>query len=85
MKTASAVFIRRACALLGSSAFHWKYQGNTPVSPHLQQIMAGSRNFSLKTISRNDLMALTEEASKVSGIPYVMDAYADEALTVLLD
>jgi hypothetical protein len=51
----------------------------------LQQIMAGSRNFSLNTLSRNDLMALTEEASKISGIPYVMDAYADEALTVLLD
>jgi len=51
----------------------------------LQQIMAGNRNFTLKTLSRDDLMALTEEASKVSGIPYVMDAYADEALTVLLD
>ncbi len=51
----------------------------------LQQIMAGSRNFSLKTVGRNDLMALTEEASHVSGIPYVMDAYADDALTVLLD
>ena len=51
----------------------------------LQQIMAGSRNFNVKSISRNDLMALTEEASSVSGIPYVMDAYADEALTVLLD
>lgn len=51
----------------------------------LQQIMAGSRNFAVKTLSRDDLMALTEEASQVSGIPYVMDAYADEALTVLLD
>ncbi|HNY89543.1 MAG TPA: glutamate synthase-related protein [Methanoregulaceae archaeon] len=51
----------------------------------LQQIMAGSRNFNIGSISRNDLMALTEDASKVSGIPYVMDAYADEALTVLLD
>ena len=51
----------------------------------LQQIMAGSRNFNIRSISRNDLMALTEDASKVSGIPYVMDAYADEALTVLLD
>jgi len=51
----------------------------------LQQIMAGSRNFNVKSISRNDIMALTEEASSVSGIPYVMDAYADEALTVLLD
>jgi glutamate synthase domain-containing protein 2 len=51
----------------------------------LQQLMAGSRNFKLSTVSRNDLMALTEEASHVSGIPYVMDAYADDALTVLLD
>jgi len=51
----------------------------------LQQIMAGSRNFSISSISRSDIMALTEEASRVSGIPYVMDAYADEALTVLLD
>ena len=50
-----------------------------------QQLMAGSRNFKLSTVSRNDLMALTEEASHVSGIPYVMDAYADDALTILLD
>jgi glutamate synthase domain-containing protein 2 len=39
----------------------------------LQQLMAGSRNFNLSAISRIDLMALTEEASKVSGISYVMD------------
>jgi glutamate synthase domain-containing protein 2 len=51
----------------------------------LQQIMAGSRNFRLNTLSRNDLMALTEEASRISGIPHVMDAYADEAMTILLD
>ena len=49
----------------------------------LQQLMAGSRNFSLSTISRNDLMALTEEAAKISGIPYVMDAYAEEANNIL--
>ncbi len=49
----------------------------------LQQLMAGSRNFSLKTISRNDLMALTEEAAKVSGIDYVMDAYRDVAEGIL--
>ena len=30
-------------------------------------------------------MALTEEAAKVSGIPYVMDAYHEEALEILLD
>jgi len=49
----------------------------------LQQLMAGSRNFNLSTISRKDLMALTEEASCVSGIPYVMDAYRDEAEAIL--
>ncbi len=49
----------------------------------LQQLMAGSRNFRLSTISRNDLMALTEEAAKVSGIPYVMDAYRQEAMEII--
>jgi glutamate synthase domain-containing protein 2 len=49
----------------------------------LQQIMAGSRNFRLSTISREDLMALTEDASMVSGIPYVMDARRDEAERIL--
>ncbi|MCX5712581.1 MAG: glutamate synthase-related protein, partial [Candidatus Omnitrophica bacterium] len=49
----------------------------------LQQLMAGSRNFSLKSISRKDLMSLTEEAEKVSGIPYVMDAYRKEAEKIL--
>ncbi|MEW5758942.1 MAG: FMN-binding glutamate synthase family protein [Candidatus Omnitrophota bacterium] len=49
----------------------------------LQQLMAGSRNFSLPSISRSDVMALTEDAAKVSGIPYVMDAYRKEAEAVL--
>jgi glutamate synthase domain-containing protein 2 len=49
----------------------------------LQQLMAGSRNFSLPSISRKDLMALTEEAAKLSGIPYVMDAYRDEAMKII--
>ncbi len=45
----------------------------------LQQLMAGSRNFRVSSVSRRDLMSLTEEATKVSGIPYVMDAYRQEA------
>ncbi len=49
----------------------------------LQQLMAGSRNFNVDSISRKDLMALTEEASKISGIPYVMDAYREEAEEIL--
>jgi glutamate synthase domain-containing protein 2 len=51
----------------------------------LQQLMAGSRNFSIPSISRRDLMALTEEAAKVTGIPYVMDAYRQEAEDILED
>jgi glutamate synthase domain-containing protein 2 len=49
----------------------------------LQQLMAGSRNFSISSISRKDIMALTEEAAKVSGIPYVMDAYRKDAEAIL--
>ena len=49
----------------------------------LQQLMSGSRNMRLSTISRDDLMALTREASEVSGIPYVMDAYRDEAMRII--
>ncbi len=49
----------------------------------LQQLMAGSRNFRVATISRRDLMALTEEAAQVSGIPYVMEAYREEAELIL--
>ena len=49
----------------------------------LQQLMAGSRNFTLSTISRADLMSLTKEAEEISGIPYVMDAYRKEAEKIL--
>jgi len=49
----------------------------------LQQLMAGSRNFRLATIGRRDLMALTREAAEVTGIPYVMDAYREEAEAII--
>jgi glutamate synthase domain-containing protein 2 len=49
----------------------------------LQQLMAGSRNFNLGTITRQDVMALTEEAARISGISYVMDAYLKEAKKIL--
>jgi glutamate synthase domain-containing protein 2 len=51
----------------------------------LQQLMAGARCFSLPAISRKELMSLTEECARVSGIPYVMDAYHDEAMAILED
>ena len=49
----------------------------------LQQIMAGSRRFSLPTIHRNDLISLTEECAKVTGIPYLMNAYREEAIDII--
>ena len=49
----------------------------------LQQIMAGNRNFNVSAISRGDLMSLTDECTRVTGIPYVMDAYRKEALAIL--
>lgn len=45
----------------------------------LQQMMAGSRNFRISTISRDDVFALTEEAARISGLSYVMDAGRQEA------
>jgi len=49
----------------------------------LQQLMAGVRCFNLDTISRQDIMSLTEECAKVTGIPYIMNAYRQEALDIL--
>jgi glutamate synthase domain-containing protein 2 len=39
----------------------------------LRQFMCGARVFHLDYISRSDLVALTPEAAKISGIPYVTD------------
>jgi glutamate synthase domain-containing protein 2 len=49
----------------------------------LQQLMAGARCFSVPAISRRELMSLTEECAKVTGIPYIMDAYREEAMKIL--
>jgi len=49
----------------------------------LQQLMAGARCFSVPVISRRELMSLTEECAKVTGIPYLMDAYREEAMKIL--
>jgi glutamate synthase domain-containing protein 2 len=49
----------------------------------LQQLMAGARCFNIPSISRRELMSLTEECAKVTGIPYLMDCYRQEALEIL--
>ena len=49
----------------------------------LTQLMAGARSFRLDTVTRADVACLTEEAAKISGIPYIMDAYRDEAMEII--
>lgn len=40
----------------------------------LQQLMAGARKWNLKLLSRDDLIALSERAAKVTGIPLPEEA-----------
>lgn len=49
----------------------------------LRQLMAGERKFALNYLCRDDLMALTREAADVSGIPYIMEADAEEVDRIL--
>ncbi|MDR1069330.1 MAG: FMN-binding glutamate synthase family protein [Gracilibacteraceae bacterium] len=49
----------------------------------LQQLMAGARKFNLAALTRRELMSLTEECAKVTGIPYLLDCYREEALEIL--
>jgi len=59
----------------------YTYMGR--LSQGVRQIMCGSRKFSLKHISRDDIAALTPEASQRSSIPMVMDTDASEADRIL--
>ena len=49
----------------------------------LRQLMAGNRKFGTEYISRDDLVALTPDAARISGITYVMDAHQEEAQAIL--
>lgn len=59
------------------------YSAAQKIGVGLQQLMAGARKWYVDLISRKDIAALTEEAAKVTGIPYIMDAYRDEALAII--
>lgn len=45
--------------------------------------MAGARSFRLDPVDRSDIVALTEEAAKVSGIAYIMEAFKKDADRIL--
>lgn len=49
----------------------------------LRQIMAGCRKFALEYITRDDIAALTHEASEISSIPYIMECDKEEAQKIL--
>jgi hypothetical protein len=59
------------------------YSATDKIRVGLQQIMAGSRNWEVQYINRKDIFSLTEECAKVTSIPYVMDAYKEEALEII--
>ena len=59
------------------------YSYSQKIKIGLQQIMAGARCFNVSSITRNELMSLTEECAKVTGIPYLMESYRKEAMKIL--
>ena len=59
------------------------YSYSQKIRVGLQQLMAGARCFNVDSITRNELMSLTEECAKVTGIPYLMDSYRKEAMKIL--
>jgi glutamate synthase domain-containing protein 2 len=59
------------------------YSFSEKIRVGLQQLMAGARCFSVPVITRRQLMSLTEECARVTRIPYLMDAYREEAEKIL--
>ena len=59
------------------------YSASEKIQVGLQQLMAGARKWRTHLISRKDLVSLTEECAKVTGIPYVMDSYREEAMQII--
>lgn len=59
------------------------YSYSQKIKVGLQQLMAGTRCFSVPVISRNEVMSLTEECTKITGIQYITDAYREEAMEIL--
>ena len=59
------------------------YTYNQRLAQGLRQFMAGARKFATKYITRNDIASLTPEATRISGIEYVMDIDKKEAEAML--
>jgi glutamate synthase domain-containing protein 2 len=59
------------------------YSYSDKIRVGLQQLMSGARCFNTASITRRELMSLTEECANVTKIPYLMDCYRQEALAIL--
>ncbi|MBF0119008.1 MAG: FMN-binding glutamate synthase family protein [Desulfobacterales bacterium] len=59
------------------------YSASEKLRVGLQQLMAGARKWRVDMITRKDLAALTEDAAKLTGIDYIMNAYREEALEII--
>ncbi len=67
---------------VGAIGFYTYYQR---VAQGLRQLMCGARKFAVKYIARDDIAALTPEASRISGIPMVSDVDRHEVNAILGD
>ena len=76
----SSVLVRSTIIPLGAIGI---YSYSDKIKVGMQQLMAGARCFDVPSISRSELMSLTHECEEVTGIPYVMDAYREEAMEIL--
>ncbi|MCW4030983.1 MAG: glutamate synthase-related protein, partial [Candidatus Bathyarchaeota archaeon] len=59
------------------------YTYNQRLTQGLKQLMCGARKFALQHITRDDIVALTTEAARSTGIKYVMDADKEEVKKIL--
>ncbi|UCE43414.1 MAG: FMN-binding glutamate synthase family protein [Candidatus Bathyarchaeota archaeon] len=59
------------------------YTYNQRLVQGLKQLMCGARKFTLQHVTRDDIVTLTSQAAKASGIKYVMDADKEEVEKIL--
>ena len=59
------------------------YTYNQRLIQGLKQLMCGARKFAVNLITRDDIVALTPEAARISGINYVTDADKEEVEKIL--
>lgn len=59
------------------------YTYNQRLTQGLKQLMCGTQKFAVHRITRDDIVALTPEAERISGIKYVMDVDKEEVEKIL--